>query len=184
MFINMTTKSWTIPNTLPARLCIGVIAVLVITTRAHSAENAVAPAPGMYRMSQLDDAKKRAATEGKPIAWIASYPEYLKPYSNLMGNGSHAATAYAIRALQKETILVFSDGRTENHQEPRIVDQALHTPEPHYIVPGVVVLTPSLDKVICKAPFTEDAKERIALYTEVLKKIRDKDSWLEKPPPK
>ena len=39
---------------------------------------------------------------------------------------------------------------------------------------------PSLAIVICKAPFTEDAKARIAVFTEVLKKIRDKDSWREK----
>ena len=136
--------------------------------------------PLFYRMNQLDDAKKRAVAEGKPVGWIASYPEYLAPHENLMGNGSHAATAYAIRALQKETILVFSDARTENHQEPSIVDTALHSPDPHYTVPGVIILTPSLDKVICKAPFTSDSQERVRIFTEALKKIRDKDSWREK----
>src|SRR4051812_35337421 len=73
--------------------------------------------PVFYRMSRLEDAKKRAVSEGKPIAWIASFPEYLAPHEKLMGKGSHAATAYAIRALQKEAVLIFSDARTENHQE-------------------------------------------------------------------
>src|SRR6185295_5139724 len=78
----------------------------------------------LYRRNQLDDAKKRAAAEGKPIAWIASAPQYLAPYNkSLMGKGSHAATAYAIRALQNDAVLVFSDSFTENHQEPQIVDQ-------------------------------------------------------------
>ena len=140
--------------------------------------------PLFYRMSQLEDAKKRAVAEGKPIGWIASYPEYLAPHENLMGNGSHAATAYAIRALQKETILIFSDARTENHQEPGIVDNALHSPNPHYTVPGVIILTPLLDKIICQAPFSSDSQERIRIFTEALKKIRDKDAWREKTPQK
>jgi hypothetical protein len=72
-------------------------------------------------MAQLDDAKKRAAAEGKPIAWISSYPEYLKPHAKPMEPGSHAATIYAFLALRKETVIVFSDARTENRQEPRIV---------------------------------------------------------------
>jgi hypothetical protein len=136
-----------------------------------------ADAPAIYRMDQLEEAKRRAAAEDKPIGWIASYPEYLAPYAKIRGNGSHAATAYAIRAFQNETVLVFSDARTENHHEPKIVDEALHSPNPHYTVPGVVILTPALDKVICTAPFASDAKERIRIFTEALKKIRDKNSW-------
>ena len=164
-------------------ICVVACSVLALQVRAAEKKSApVAPvsrasSPAIYRMSQLEEAKKRAASEGKPIGWIASYPEYLTPYSNLKGSGSHAATAYAIRALEKETILVFSDGRTENHQEPSIVDQALHSPNPHYTVPGVVILTPALDKIICQAPYTGDADERIKVFTEALKKIRDKDSW-------
>jgi len=132
-------------------------------------------------MARLEDAKKRAAAEGKPIAWIASQPEYLTPHPKPMGQGSHAATTYALLALQKEAIIVFSDSTTENHQEPGIVDEALHTPEPHYTIPGVVILTPSMDKVICKAPFTPDAQERIRVFKDVLSRIRDKDSWAKKP---
>jgi hypothetical protein len=144
------------------------------STMAAEGSNSV---PVLYRMNQLTEAKERAKRENKPIAWIATAPEYLAPYAKLMGNGSHAGTAYAIRALRNETIMVFSDARTENHHEPKIVDEALHSPNPHYNVPGVVVLTPALDKVICTAPFASDAQERIRIFTEALKKIRDKDSW-------
>src|SRR5438067_8153703 len=107
------------------------------------------PSP-VYRMSQLEEVKKRAAAEGKPIAWIATFAQHLAPYDKLMGKGSHAATAYAIRALQNDTILITSDSGTENHQEPAIVDHALHTPEPHYGAPMVVILNPTMDKVIDK----------------------------------
>jgi len=151
---------------------------LLLCALCHGAETGTPTnPPALYRMARLEEAKKRATAEGKPIAWIASQPEYLTPSTKPMGKGSHAATTYAILALQKETIIVFSDSTTQNHQEPAIVDEALHTPEPHYTIPGVIILTPSLDKVICKAPFTPDSQKRIRVFTDILRKIRDKDSW-------
>ena len=140
-----------------------------------------APSP-LHRLSQLEEVKKRAVAENKPIAWIGTFAKTLAPYDNLMGKKSHAATAYAIRALQNDTILIYSDSETENHKEPAIVDRELHTPNPHYTAPVVVILTPSLDKVITKILFIPDAKERVRVYTEALKKIRDKSSW--EPPKK
>jgi len=145
--------------------------------------NPITPArPTIYRLSQVEEAKKRALAEDKPIAWIGGVTEHLEPYDKLQGKSSHAATAYAIRALQNETILVFSDGQTENHTEPPIVDQALHSPNPHYNIPYVIILTPSLDKVICKVPYAEEFADSVKIYTAVLKQIRDKASWHPKPP--
>jgi hypothetical protein len=156
--------------------------VLLLSARGYGAETkAPTNAPVLYRMARLEEAKQRAASEGKPIAWIASQLEYLTLHPKPLAKSSHAATTYAILALQKEAIIVFSDSTTENHQEPGIVDEALHSPDPHYTIPGVIVLTPSLDRVICKVPFTPDSQVRIRVYMEVLKKIRDKDSWAKKP---
>jgi len=176
-------------QTLNGFFCACVVAVMFPILGSFGAEPAppakppASAKPTIYRLSQVEEAKKRAQTEGKPIAWIGGFPEHLEPYSKpILGKGAHAATAYAIAALQKDTILVFSDGRTENHTEPTIVDQALHSPNPHYTVPYVIVLTPSLDKVICKAPYTAESADRIKIYTAVLKIIRDKDSWNPKPP--
>jgi hypothetical protein len=134
------------------------------------------PSP-VYRMSQLEEVKKRAAEEGKPIAWIGAFATNLTPYAKITGKGGHAATAYAIRALQNDTILITSDSATENHQEPTIVDHELHTPDPHYAAPVVVILTPSMDKVIDKILYTPEIQDRIRVYTMALKKIRDKASW-------
>jgi hypothetical protein len=147
------------------------LALVIVGFSASSA-----PSP-LHRMSQLEEVKKKAAAEGKPIAWIGTFRKELEPYDKLMGKSSHAATAYAIRALQNDTILIYSDSETENHQEPPIVDHELHTPNPHYTAPVVVVLTPSLDKVICKILYTPDSQERVRLYTDALKKIRTKASW-------
>lgn len=152
---------------------------------AESAPAAKSPPPTrptIYRLNQVEEAKKRAMAEDKPIAWIGGVTAHLEPYDKPKGQSSHAATAYAIAALQKETILVFSDGQTENHTEPPIVDQALHSPNPHYNIPYVIILTPSLDKVICKAPYAADFSERVRIFTAVLNEIRDKSKWHPKPP--
>ena len=91
----------------------------------------------------MEEVKKRASTEGKPIAWIGTFASLLAPYDKLMGQSGHAATAYAIRALQNDTILITTDSETENHKEPAIVDHELHTPNPHYTAPVVVITIPS-----------------------------------------
>ena len=144
-------------------------------------EQALAAPSPLYRMSQLEEAKKAAQAQNKPIAWIATFAKNLAPYDQRLTNkGSHAATAYAIRALQNDTILVTSDSGTENHQEPPIVDQELHTPDPHYKAPVVVILTSKLDRVITKILYIENGQERIQAYTEALKKIRDPSSWGDK----
>jgi len=165
-------------NRLPGKRFACIVAGMMLGWGSNS--TLAGPSP-VYRMSQLEEVKKLAAAEGKPIAWIGTFAQHLAPYNNLMGNGSHAATAYAIRALQNDTILITSDSGTENHQEPPIVDHELHTPNPHYSAPVVVILTPSLNKVIDKILFAPDSQERIRVYTAALKKIRDKKSWEEKP---
>jgi hypothetical protein len=138
--------------------------------------------PLVFRMSQLEEAKKIAIAEDKPIAWIATANRYLVFHKNLLGKNSHSATTYAIRALQNDAIIIFSDTETENHQEPGLVNQALHTPDAHYNVPGVVILTPSLDKVITKTFYKAEPQERAKEFADVLKKIRDKKSWQKKKP--
>jgi hypothetical protein len=166
--------------TYPACSSLALAFALLIPIISPAAEKvATNSPPTIYRLSQLDEAKKRATAEGKPIAWIGGATEHLAPYANLKGKGSHAATAYAIRALQHDTILCFSDGRTENHTEPAIVDQALHSPDPHYTIPYVIVLTPQLDKVICKIPYHASVETRISYYSAALKTIREK-TWQEK----
>jgi hypothetical protein len=134
------------------------------------------PPSALYRMDQLEEVKKLATTEHKPIAWIGLFARNLTAWNNLKGKGSHAATAYAIRALQNDAVLIYSD-ETQNHHEPPIIDHELHTPNPEYVSPTVVILTPAMDKVITKILYIEDGNERIQAYTEALKKIRDKKSW-------
>lgn len=163
-------------------LSINLLAFLLAMTSSLPFASLAQAQPVIFRMSQLEAAKKKAMEENKPIAWIGTATKYLAPSKNILGKGSHAATQYAIRALQRETILIYSDCETENHQEPSVVDQALHSPDAHYNVPGVIILTPSMDKVIAKTFYKADEKERGREFLDVLRKLRDKTAWQEKKP--
>src|SRR5512133_764067 len=133
--------------------------------------------PAYYRLSQLDDAVARAKKEDKPIAWIASFPGSMTPHKNPLAASSHAATYYAYLTLYRDAIIVWSDSDSENHKEPAIVDKELHSPNAHYTAPGVIVLTPDLERVIGKVFHIADPQARQAAFSDLLKKIRDKKTW-------
>ena len=133
--------------------------------------------PPYFRISQLEEAKAKAKSEGKPIVWIASVPGSMTPYKNVMGAGSHAATYHAYLTFYRDAVVVWSDSDSENHREPAIVDGELHTSDAHYTAPGVIALRPDLEKVIGKVFHISDGKQRAAAYAELLKKVRDKASW-------
>src|SRR5690349_3394508 len=85
-----------------------------------------------YRTSDLESAKQEAATAHKPIAWIASSAKIIGEAGTISNEGSGGATFHAFYALRTRTILVFEDAYAENHKVLPLVDQALHTPDPHY----------------------------------------------------
>jgi hypothetical protein len=166
--------------------CLALALFLILPTLAEEGKPVVPKhgAIAIYRIAQVEEAKKRAIAEDKPIAWIGSRDEYLAPVRNLRAKGSHAMTQYAIRALQNDCIIGFNDGFREAHQEPPIVERALREPVVHYMAPGIIIVTPSMDKVITKAFYIEDPQERVRVFTEMLKTIRDKSSWKTNSAPK
>lgn len=144
---------------------------------AKAAATNSAASPPFFRLNQLEQAKAKAKSDNKPIVWIGGVPGHLAPHKNPMGTGSHPATYHAYLAFYRDAVIVLSDCDSENHQEPAIVDRELHSPNAHYSVPGVIVLTPDLDRVIGKVFYIADGRSRTAAYGELVKKIRDKDSW-------
>src|SRR5688572_9330697 len=88
-----------------------------------------------YRTVDLEAAKKEAAAAKKPIAWIASSPKLLDGQGSISQNSSRGATLHAFYALRDKCVLVFMDAYEENHKVLQLVDDALHTPDPHYTPP-------------------------------------------------
>jgi hypothetical protein len=131
-----------------------------------------------WRTADLDAAKKEAASEHKPIAWVASSPEELDGHGRISSSGSRGATLHALYALRDQTVLVFEDGFAENHKVFQLVDDAIHTlngqPNHHPTLPIVVFLNPDATEVIAKVEFESDFVKRAHLLADALKQAQSK----------
>jgi hypothetical protein len=128
----------------------------------------------MYRPADLADAKKEAATAHKPIAWIASSPKLLDGKGTISLPNSRGATLHALFALRDKTVLVFMDAYEENHKVLKLVDDALHTPDPHYTPPTVVFLDPEAKQVLTTVIYEPDFVKRAKELARALDEIKGK----------
>jgi hypothetical protein len=122
----------------------------------------------VYRTADLESAKKEAAAAHKPIAWIASSPKAFEQPDSISGKSSSAATLHAFYALRTQTVLVFEDAYEENHKVLPLVDQALHTPNPHYTPPTVVFLDPGATHVLATVTYEGDYVKRARALAKAL----------------
>ena len=131
-----------------------------------------------WRTADLDAAKKEAAAEHKPIAWIASDPKYLNSSLKISSTGSGGATLHAFYALRSRTVLIFEDGFAGNHKVLQIVDDAVHTtngqPDHHPIGPKVIFLNPDCTKVLAEVDFESDFVKRAHALADALNQAEEK----------
>ena len=127
-----------------------------------------------WRTADLESAKKEAASEHKPIAWIASASQFLDGKGIISGMSSRSATLHAFFALRDRTVLVFEDAYAENHKVLALVDSALHTPDPHYTPPTVVFLNPDASEVLAKVPYEADFVKRAHDLANALETVKEK----------
>jgi len=127
-----------------------------------------------YRTVDLEAAKKEAIAAKKPIAWIASSPALLDGTGKISGTGSKSSTLHAFYALRDRCVLVFMDANAENHKVLQLVDDALHTPDPHYTPPTVVFLNSEATKVLAKVTHERDFVKRAKALTSALEEIKGK----------
>jgi hypothetical protein len=127
-----------------------------------------------YRTVDLEAAKKEAVAAKKPIAWVASSPKLLDGTGTISGNGSKGATLHAFYALRDRCVLVFMDAFEENHKVLQLVDDALHTPDPHYTPPTVVFLDPEAKQVLAKVIYEKDFTKRANDLAKALQEVKGK----------
>lgn len=114
-----------------------------------------------YRTADLEEAKKEAIAAHKPIAWISSAPKVLDGKGTLTLNNGRGATLHAFAFFDKKAVIVFMDAYEENHRVLELVDTALHTPNPHYMPPTVVLLDPEAKKVLGTVTYEADFQKRV-----------------------
>ena len=127
-----------------------------------------------YRTADLEAAKKEAAAAKKPIAWIATSPKLLDGNGTITLETSRGATLHAFYALRDKAILVFMDAYEENHKVLPLVDNALHTPNPHYTPPTVVFLDPDATKVLATVIYEPDFTKRAHALADALEQVKGK----------
>ena len=127
-----------------------------------------------YRTVDLESAKKDAAATHKPIAWIATSPKVLDGEGNISMKSGRGATLHAFYALRDKAILVFEDAFEENHKVLKLVDDALHTPNPHYTPPTVVFLDPEAKQVLATVTYEPDYAKRANDLAKALEETKGK----------
>ena len=129
-----------------------------------------------YRTADLETAKKEAKEGGKPIAWIASSPQVLDGRGTISSTNSRGATLHAFFALRDKAVLIFMDAYTENHNVLKLVDDALHTPNPHYTPPTVVFIDADAKEVLATVIYEPDFVKRARALAEALEQVKQKSA--------
>ena len=127
-----------------------------------------------YRTADLESAKKEATAAHKPIAWIATAPQLLDGRGTIALTNSRGATLHAFYALRDKAVLVYEDAYAENHKVPPLVDDSLHTPDPHYTPPTVLFLDPEAKQVVAKVIYEPDFVKRANALAKALDEIKGK----------
>jgi hypothetical protein len=128
----------------------------------------------LYRTADLAAAKKAASAAQKPIAWIASALQVLDGRGTMALHNSRGATLHAIYALRDKTILVFEDVYLENHKILPLIDNSLHTPDPHYTPPTVIFPDPEASQVLAKVIYEPDFVKRAHALADALDQFKAK----------
>jgi hypothetical protein len=126
----------------------------------------------IFRTVDLENAKKEAIAAHKPIAWIASAPQLLDGRGTIALENSRGATLHALYALRDKAVLIFEDAYAENHKVPPLVDNALHTPDPHYTPPTVLFLDPEVRQVLAKVIYEPDFVKRAHALADALGQVK------------
>jgi len=127
-----------------------------------------------YRAADLEAAKKEAVATKKPIAWIATSPKLLDGNGSISLETSRGATLHAFYALRNKAVLVYMDAYEENHKVLKLVDDALHTPNPHYTPPTIIFLDPDATKVLATVIYEPDFTKRAHALADALEQIKGK----------
>jgi hypothetical protein len=127
-----------------------------------------------WRTADLESARQEATAAHKPIAWIASAPKLLNGKGSISDANQRGATLHAFFALRTKAVLVFMDAYEENHKVLPIVDKALHTPDPHYNPPTVLLLDPAASQILATVLYEPDFTKRANALARALDQIKEK----------
>lgn len=159
------------------KMCWTAAALLVIGSIAAGAAEKLtlkinSQTVSAYRTADLESAKQEAGAAHKPIAWISTAAQLVDGKGSISMESSRGATLHAFFALRTRTVLVFMDAYEENHKVLKLVDDALHTPDPHYTPPTVVFLDAEAKRVLATVIYEPDFTKRAKALAAALEQVK------------
>ncbi|HKI69481.1 MAG TPA: hypothetical protein VKA67_07830, partial [Verrucomicrobiae bacterium] len=108
-----------------------------------------------FSLSQLDEAKKKAKAEHKPIGFIMVWDRFFRP-AWPMRRGSPAGLAHFYDVFHNGLVLVFVRHENELGAVPDAVKRGFNGPEEGGYAPNMAVVSSDCSRFICEIPYGGD----------------------------
>jgi hypothetical protein len=131
---------------------------------------------GAYRISDLREAKARAARDGKPLGFILAREPFFDQPAKPMGKGSVPALAHFLLVFEKPLVIVFiRDEKDELEKLPDAVRDGFSSPDAGEFDPKLVVTDAAAEHMLCVVPMggpSATGSSREAIFRQAMQRIR------------
>ena len=123
----------------------------------------------VYGIDGIDQAKRMAIMYGHPIAFV---------YTNKDTSCGLAASASidAFKELRKVATIIYAcSGKEQNDwiHIPKIVKQAINSPDSGRFIPKTIIVDSDLSKVILMIPYERSPEKRISLLKKAVEQLKN-----------
>gem|GEM_PF-1663312 len=126
-----------------------------------------------FTLSQLEEAKKKAAAEHKLLGFVMVWGQYFGTATSLLDQGGDAATAHFYYVFKDDLVLVYVRHETELGKVPDAVKKGFFGPDEGGFAPNMAVTDSTATTFICEIPFAGKNREgRTKLFRVGIEKIR------------
>jgi hypothetical protein len=132
-----------------------------------------------FRLSQLDEAKKKAIAENKPLGFMMVWDQFFNEEGSPMSDardGGVSSTIHFYQAFKDSCVLVFVRHEDELQKVPESVRKGFFGPDEGGFAPNLAVVSSDASDYICEIPLgggrnsTGDARDEV--FSENIKIIK------------
>lgn len=128
-----------------------------------------------FSLSQLEDAKKKAVEQHKPLGFIMVWGQFFDQPTDLVSHGSTSGAAHFYYVFKDQLVLVFVRHETELGSVPDAVKKGFFGPEEGGFAPNMAVTDSMAQTYVCEIPFggnDSNGAIRTKVFREGFTKIR------------
>ena len=140
-----------------------------------------------FRLSQLEEAKKKAIAEGKPLGFIMVWDQYFGQATGLVDQGGPSGTAHFHHVFKDQLVLVFVRHEDELDKVPKAVKQGFSGPDEGGFAPNMAVVDPKAETFFVEIPYggkeSNGAIREKVFRAGIEKILAAKEQWMKAPEP-